>query len=298
MKWLNWLAAPALLAALAGPAPAQVEVKWKFKEGDTFYLEESVANKQTVRVGESLNRQELNQTRVSRVKVLKVLPDGGAVLEIKVESVKAASQGGSAEAEEKVVKRLEGTVLTVTLNAGGRVVALEGYDKMLAAMAGGDERTEEVLKQVMSRKTVEAPLDLLFGLAPGKAVGKGDAWQLKADAPFALLGTLHLAHTIKVEEARKEAPDGVRLALATAVTFTPAAGGGGVKVESGDVKPKEAGGTAVFDAAAGRLSKLETRRVLVGQFTVRVNEQAALPMTVEQQQTLTVRVHDRNPLQK
>ena len=48
----TFLFAAAAFAAVATPAFAQVQLAWKFKEGDRFYVEERSVNKQTLSFAE------------------------------------------------------------------------------------------------------------------------------------------------------------------------------------------------------------------------------------------------------
>jgi hypothetical protein len=70
-----------LILAIPLPAAAQVKLAWNFKQGDRFYVEEITNVRQTIKIGNTENRQDLDQTRISRFTVLKANPDGSAVLE-------------------------------------------------------------------------------------------------------------------------------------------------------------------------------------------------------------------------
>ncbi len=82
----RWLPVVFLLAAPAG-AHAQVKLAWQFKEGDRFFVQESTQVRQTIKARDTENRQDLNQTKVSRFTILKKNPDGGLVLEQTIASV-------------------------------------------------------------------------------------------------------------------------------------------------------------------------------------------------------------------
>src|SRR5262249_60998621 len=87
------------------PAAGQVKLAWKFKQGERFFVEDVVNVRQTIKIANSENRQDLNQTRISRFTVLKVNPDGSTVLEQKIEAVKVKVSGEGPDADTKILQQ-------------------------------------------------------------------------------------------------------------------------------------------------------------------------------------------------
>ena len=294
------LALALLLTALAGAAPAQTALKWKFKEGETFYVQEKVQTSQTVKIQDSVQPQELEQTKVSRFKVLKVTADGGAVLEQKIESVQATPQGGAAKADASVLRHFQGAVFRITLDARQRVTNIQGYKELVEAVARDNPDAAELLRQLLTKENFQRPVEALLGFAPEKAVAKGDSWQVKAQVPFGPFGKLDLVDTYTFQGEEQAEKGVLRVGITTALaaySLAKEVGGRPFKVEAGDVKVKESKGSLLFKEAAGRLVRRETHLTLRGVFTIVLGNQR-LDMEVEQQQTTTARVLDSNPLKK
>jgi hypothetical protein len=298
----RWLALLLTLAVLPGPARAQVKLRWKFKEGDTFYVEEKVSTRQTVKVRGSAQVQQLEQTRVSRFKVLKAAADGGAVLEQKIESVKVTPYGAGIKADASSVRRMEGATFQITLDARQRVTRFEGYKKLIDALAKDNEDVAKVFRAVLTEQAVRRPVEALLGFTPEKPVARGQSWQVKSDVPFGPLGTLHLVDTYTLQAEEQVEKDVVKVTVSSAATYSapegPAGGNFPFKVISGDVKVKEAKGSLLFNVATGRLVQREVQRVLRGVFTLAASEQTRIEEEVEQRQSSAARVLDNNPLQK
>src|SRR5262245_21087403 len=85
--------------AFCGPAFGQASLQWKFKEGDTFYLEEKIVSKTTTDVLGMKNTEEQTQIRISSF-VVKSRTRDGVVLEQRIESWKSKITGGLPGAEE------------------------------------------------------------------------------------------------------------------------------------------------------------------------------------------------------
>ena len=77
-----------LLAAAATPALGQeVDLKWKFKEGDKFYVEDVTAMKQSVAVVGQVIKEEQKTTTVTSYQIEKVSA-AGTTVKMKIEAVR------------------------------------------------------------------------------------------------------------------------------------------------------------------------------------------------------------------
>src|SRR5262245_19894103 len=126
-----WLGVVVLVTGAAAPALGQTTLAWKWKEGDTVYLESVTKNKQAMKLAGQAMETENENTTVDSFKVEKQTADL-IVLKRTVESAKAKVQGPGADVAEKMTEGLKGTTLTIHINPKQRkITKLEGLDKML-----------------------------------------------------------------------------------------------------------------------------------------------------------------------
>jgi hypothetical protein len=299
MRRHDWLVLVLVWGGLTAPASAQVNLRWQFKDGDTFYVEETVTGKQAVKIGGNVERQELEQTKVSRFKVLKAAADGGAVLEQKIESMRVTPHGTTAKVHAAVLRRFTGATFRITLDNRQRLTKMDGYAQLVEALAKEDADHAKMVRALLPEESLRWPLEGLFAFAPEKPVAKGGSWNIKSAEPFGPLGTLHLVYTYTLRGEDPAEKDAVKVTWTTAVTYSLPAAGGALrfKVVSGDVKVKEATGSLLFSAAAGRVARRDAQRTLQAILRITLADQR-LDMEIEQQQTVLQRVLDSNPLPK
>jgi len=131
MLRLCCLALALIVLGPASPALCQVKLRWKFKDGDTFFVEEKSHTRQENKIRDSLEVQELDQTKVSRFKVLKAAADGSLVLQQRIQAIKATAQGTGKEADVSALKLLERATFRITLDARQRLEEVSGYRGLL-----------------------------------------------------------------------------------------------------------------------------------------------------------------------
>lgn len=287
------------LTLLVGPARGQELIRWKFKEGETFYVQEKDHTSQKMKIQESLVVQELDRTRVSRFKVLKATPDGGAVLEQKIESVQATPRGNVNQAETSVLRHFQGATFRITLDAHQRVVKVEGFKGLVERVARDNPDAARLLRTVLSEESFRQPLVGLLGFVPEKPMGKGQSWAVKSRSPFGPWGTMEMTDTYTLRGAEAGEKDVVRIDLTSSVTYAPPKEGTGLpfKVISGDLKVQASRGSIFFNRAVGRLVRRELRQNLRGIFTIeRGDQRLEIELTHEQTQRATLL--DRDPLRK
>jgi hypothetical protein len=295
----GWLTMTLILAGQATPALSQVKLQWKLKEGESFFVEEKTHTLQKNKIRGSLHVQELDQTKVSRFKVLKVASDGSLVLQQQIESIKAVPQGTGAEASVSALKLLEGVKLRIAMDARQRVTEVRGYRDLVETLTKKDPDNARVLRAVLTEDSLHRAAAVLLDVVPDKAVARGQSWKIKSLVPFGPLGILHYVDTFTFQGADEDDKDVVRVDITSAATYStpPAVGGLPLKVISGDVKVKESKGHLLFNVKTGRLLRRETELKLHLPLTVAVADQQ-LEMDVQQEQTYTARVLDHNPLKK
>jgi hypothetical protein len=287
------------LLGLTATARAQVSLRWKFKEGESFYVEEKGHSKQTVKEQGSETVLELELRRVTRFKVLKMTPDGGAVLEQKFESVKVLPAGPANKAQAEAVRHLEGATFTVTLDGRGHVTKLDGYEKLVEALKNKNADDAKLVRTVLPEDMIRQHAETIFGFGPEKPVSRGDSWRVKFKQAFGPLGTLDVTDAYQLQNNDPTDKDVVKVTLSRTVSYSlpKETAGLSFKITSGDVKVKEFEGNVLFNTASGRVVERQTRQALRGVFALAVGE-SRLEMEIDQVQTNTARVLDRNPLPK
>jgi hypothetical protein len=127
------------LSVFPGLATAQVNLSWKFKEGEKFYVEKVETVKLSAdSIGKPVT-QELETTTVIGFRVVKV--DGDKItLEQKYEGARFKGDGSGHDAVKKLMDRLKGVSLTVNLDTTGKIVSIIGIDEALKKLTEGKDR--------------------------------------------------------------------------------------------------------------------------------------------------------------
>jgi hypothetical protein len=308
MRLRCWTAVLLLAAGLAGPAPGQVKLQWKFKEGEKFYLEEKTVAKQTLKFMGADKKQDLNQTRITRFTVLKKNDDNSLVLEVKIEAVKVKT-GGDTMASARMLQDLEGATFKVTLSPKMRIIKFEGYDALIKKMA----KTEEIGKMVRALITEDAlskPIEALFGFLPEKdgdkgeeadlELKKGDTWTALLDRPLGFMGTLKMTNSYTFQGKEEvEGKELVKLEVVnTKSTFTHSGAGGGLafRIVKGDFKvdKKKTQGIIYFSPRLGRVVRWRQTTALSGMVTVDAMGNM-ISMDLDHEETVQARILDKDP---
>jgi hypothetical protein len=301
MSRRDGLAAVVVLTVLAAPAAAQVNLEWKFKEGDKFYLQTDSTLNQTLTTGGAEFKQQIDHTVVVSFTVKKKSTDS-VVLEQKIEEYRVKSSGPGT-ADLKPPEALKGATFTVTLNAKWEITKFEGYAAFIKKLAGDDPAVEKVIGSVLPEDSFKSSAEEAFGFLPNKPVKKGDRWQRTLVYPLGPWGTLTATNDYTYEGKHNEKVNGKdveRIAAAMTTKFKPPTAGSGalgIQVIENDLQTKEAKQTIFFDAAAGRLVKSETKLRVEGKLAYSA---AGRPVETEvkQEQTITAQAFDKNPLAK
>src|SRR5262249_49501436 len=153
------------------PAHAQVQMEWKLKEGDKFFLETVGTLKQQMRTQSKEMKQDQELTAVFALTVEKKNADNTAVLEEKVEALTVKNAAGlAAGTDEKFNQQLVGTAFKVTLNPRGEVVKFEGYDDLVKKLAGDDPAFRKAVQSVTPEEQFRISVSEAFGFLPDKPV--------------------------------------------------------------------------------------------------------------------------------
>src|SRR5262245_58290356 len=211
MRW-----ALLVLAVVGGTAAAQTELAWKWKEGQTFYVETTTRVKQTVIVADPSARPLTAPGLLGRA--LATLPpksDNDRELSLKFDllslvryTVKKANKDGSADVEQAVLAQsvkgadvekeagLSKLGLTLHVDAQGRVSKVTGLDKLLETVSDLDSGKRATLSAVLSPEAVARSATQALGFLPQKAAR---TWEQEVDAALGPLGTLTLTRSYTAE---------------------------------------------------------------------------------------------------
>src|SRR5262249_10791058 len=122
------LTAPAvnLVLLLGGLAPGDsAPLKWKLKQGDTFYVKSVSTVQQTLTRGKRATKQKINSTMVVRFTVRKHGP-GSTVIDQTILQMTSNADGAGDLAD-----KVKDVTMTVTLNSRGEPIDFKGYEKFV-----------------------------------------------------------------------------------------------------------------------------------------------------------------------
>ena len=292
------------LAVLAAPAHAQVQLEWKFKEGDKFYLETINSFKQSMKtLGKEL-KQDLDLTFVFSVAVQKVNEDKSAVLEERLESVEVKNAGGPTggiPAEDKFNQQVKGATFRVTVTPRGEVTRFEGYDDLLKKLAGDDPVTRKTVQAVLSEDYIKNAAADVFGRLPPGPVKADAEWggDRKIEMPLGPLGTFTTTRTYRYEG--KDTIDGKsveKISFTGKATYSPPKSGSAgpfpFQLTKGDLQIEDLHGTLSFDAANGRLVQSDTSMRVKGSMTAVVSGNT-IDSELLQDRSIKTRLLDKAP---
>jgi Family of unknown function (DUF6263) len=323
-----------LLLAIPAMAPGQVELAWKWKEGQTFYVSTRVNVKQTLRVegvtvSNPANDRELQQeyrhSVVVSYRVRKLHKDGSAevvqrIEELIVQGKKKGEVGktdtllGPKPGQEGTKK--EGAELVLHLSPQGQVTRIEGYDKLLARFA----EHADAIQAILPEEALKAQANQSFGFLPQGKVKAGATWERTTSLPLGALGWVKLNNRYTYEgKGSGEDRNLEKIAIASRLLdYTPtglrawprqvavgiAAGGVGATVArprslgfqviEGRFKDSSGKATLFFDAGRGRLIRARTTLKLKGDLTIS-NVDATYRTHLIQEQESETKVMDKMP---
>ncbi|MDB5313563.1 MAG: hypothetical protein JWO38_7765 [Gemmataceae bacterium] len=291
MRTTSALALAFTLALPLSAADDPVDLKWSLKEGDTFYVKN--VQKMDMTIGVLGNSQDVKQTgtTVVRMKVKSATP-GATVVEMTYVDFQIESTAPGAGA---VGEKLKGLSLVATLNDKLKVTKLEGYDKFLDALSGGDANQKAVMKLMLGEDVVKQMFSQAFIAVPGKPVGVGDTWADSDKLSMGPLGNFQLKQTFKLEGVT----DGMaKIGSKVELTYKPGEGGAGglpFKITKADMKADKYTATYTFDIRAGRLKGASADAIISGTMTASANGQE-IEITMKMKMKQTTEVTDKNPV--
>jgi hypothetical protein len=287
-----------LFLAIPFPLAAQVKLAWTFKQGERFFVEEVVNVRQTIKIAGTENRQDLDQTKVSRFLVLKANPDGSAVLEQKIEAVKVKVSGEGPDADTKVLGQFVGATFLIGIDAKRAITRFDGYEQLIKKIVKDNPVNVKLVRALMTEESLKAGIQDMLAVAPTREVMSDKTWTSKTTLPLGPLGTLTLVNTYKLAalaEASKEAK--ITMTAKASYTAPDPNPNLSLKVTGGDIRLERIAGTYFFDTIRGRLLRSESSHTLEGTLKVTIRD-APVEMDLHQDQTLKRRVLEKNPVEK
>ena len=243
----------ALAAALAAPVPKAVapDLKWKFTQGDTFYVKATVDATSTVSAGgPGVVAQGSTSSAVCVYKAtVTAADDKGSTVEVEFLSCKTGIGGGGGAVKLDDQKGVIGKKLTLTLDPAHKVTKADGFANL--GNGGG----------LFTGEYVQGQLQDLFRAVPGKALGKGETWKGEEQLP--------LADGIGIKRADRGTVAGTEDGLTKLEVESDNAVTGGPKGGPViDLKGDKGKRTILFDPKAGRVRKLEENYTVGGNIDV------------------------------
>jgi hypothetical protein len=289
--------AAVVLSALAGRASAQVQLEWKFKAGDKFYLEQRVVTESSTTIFGMKQAEKQNQQIILSF-VVKSADANGYVLEQRIESWRIKSSKDMPGAEGAADKLLAGifkdVVFVVRISRSGKLLGMEGYEQMmknLNNLAGPQDVA--AFKNIVSEGLMRSWAALTFDILPTKAVKQGEQWRKELDVPIPALGGIVIGTDYTLEEPGKA---GHLITFKDKIAFKVGKNeiAPGVKLVKFALSKDQSSGKMIFDAARGRLVELERSVPLTGTATF-----SAQGMEIEAEinsiENRITRWHDQKP---
>jgi hypothetical protein len=283
--------------AFTSTAAAQVNLHWKLKEGDTFFVEEKIGSKTAVTVSGTKSTEEQMQHRLSRF-VVKNRTRDDIVLEQRIEWWKSKIVGGLAgdQDDTKLMEQLsKDIVFTIHLSPRGAITRFEGYDQFLKRLAAIDAAEAKKLGSVAGEDVLRAPLVQIFDILPADAVKKGQTWDHDSVVPMGPLGTFKLLTTFNYLGLRD---GGEQIGTKASFSFSPRQADSadlGFKIQKLELTKKEATGEVVFDNIKGRLLRREMTLPLAGTMVIELMG-TPIEVQLEGTETRTIRMTDKRPV--
>jgi RNA polymerase sigma factor (sigma-70 family) len=311
-SWAHWAAAvepPAPAAADADVEPGRL-FRLRLHENQPFYQEFTITTRQTMTAVGRANTQDQEQTFYLRCTPTERRPDGGWVLTQRLEGLKMVADigghrtqfdstrnGSENNALFDFYKALIGSELRVTLDSRFAVRKVEGGEKLLQKQkaAFGYPASGQSGFTAPGWEVVCGDLHRFFPPLTQEPVRPGDSWARKTNVDLGPLGTYQATHvyTYEGQEGKLE-----RIAVETTLKARPRPAkdaGQPSAIKNAKLERASGTGTILFDAAAGRVVRLDLESSLDGPATI-VSGREEVGVVLGQSQRIRVRTTDANPL--
>ena len=194
--------------------------------------------------------------------------DGSVKLEMRLDSITAKGHGA---AYSETYKKMAGAIFKVSLDAKMQITRFEGYDALVAAVAGGIPQKAAIFRNLVSERTIKRTIDQTFSIVPDGAVKVRDTWQRPTSLSLGPLGQLEVDRTFTYAgKGRLGGTSYDKLLLTAQVRYQlPNAKGQTLVITKADVKIHDFDGTVYFDTTRGRLMQADQKTRLTGSFMIK-----------------------------
>ncbi|HLJ95908.1 MAG TPA: hypothetical protein VKU02_22225 [Gemmataceae bacterium] len=300
MRQHNWRPFVLILAVLGTGTPvrAQVQLEWKLREGDTFYLHTTGTTRQTLKLMGTPIQQEFETASVDRYKVVKKTSDQ-IVLEKTIESMKVKASGQGADVADQMAQKVKGAVFLVTLDPRTNMVTkVDGVSAFVKKVFADNPIMQKTLSATLSDDSVrDEQQNVLLGYLFDKPVRKGDKWTRKSRIHLGPMGGFATdgEFTYQGKSPANGAPlDRIDAAWTLTYTLPKEKGGLPFEITKGKFNAPTAKGTYWFDSSAGKLVQLERQYTIKGTITMSTLGQE-MEMEMEMDQSSKIRLLDQAP---
>ncbi len=331
---MRWTPVVVILFAVR-PAAAQAELKWKWRAGETFFVQTITKVKQTlviedprgdtVKAGWNLRGTAcvaalsggqplpvslmLVPRRTDRDREVRQNYEFSTLIRYTVDK---RNDDGSAVLTQRVERNrssvkgpetskadltLDNAELTLHVDARGQVTKVDGGDKLLVRLAGNDTARREALREMLAPETLRAAASHTLGLFPGAVVKKGEGWNATTELKLGIVGRVKIARDFTLDGVENRGATSLaRVSFRAKVSDYQPAKGGNIDYQIADGYLTEASGKGSLEV------DLDAGRLLGGESSVNLagyltlrNSGVFYRVRLEQEQTVTTRVTDKLP---
>ncbi len=255
-----------LSLVLLAPAPGPAPLKWKLEKGTTFYSKTTIALKQTVTVMGQDKEQEQDQVSCNKFKVI-AADEKGYTIE---QTIEKSDIKGNLPGAAEVAKKMNGIVLTYTLNDKFEVKKVNGIDDLLDKLAGDNAAARKVMASMLTEEQFAVGIAEFFRTAPDKPVRVKDTWKREFKYPLGGgLGSLKMDNEYKFA---KSDDSGDTVTWSATTKYEVGEGGGDLPFTftGGELTAEEFTGDYVFDSKLGRVKSNSSQAKINGTLTISV----------------------------
>ena len=168
------------LAIMATPAPGQVALQWKFKDGDRFYLEEKIVTRTTTTTAGQRIPSEQSQVRISSFLVKKQTVET-TDLEQRIESWRIKTVGpllGVNEGAKLLEEITANVVFQIQLKPSGEILEFKGYDQVEKRLKDKGKQEAKEFEAAGGKEIFRSMLTMAFDVLPStRNVKAGESWK-------------------------------------------------------------------------------------------------------------------------
>ena len=285
-----------VVACLAAPGMAQVKLELKNAEESKTSYKSTLKLKQTLTINGMEIPTNSERTVITSEAVGRRGAEGRLPITETIEALKAQidlpmdnsitfdSANPDADKSDNPVltmlrsllKATVGMNYTIVLDKDGKVVAIEGIEKVLDKAKDLDPMAQELLKSSLSAEKIQREQQQAREVFPDILVRPGEPWERTEVMNIGGGQTLTFKRTYEYKGATEQGGKSLDKIdyKTTAVTYEmePTAASP-AKVTKSDLKVTSSDGAILFDRAAGKIVKREGQVKIAGDMTMEINGQ-------------------------